>query len=154
MSSYHIRNIAGFIQQGDDNVFIYELVDKKDNSIHYVVVDENSFSPPDVSVIVEHKQIRHLLRTLMNNGCTISVENDNFIMTAPKYYEIEMNDEDRRKGLRTIAYFNENPIGSVYDEDISNIPKRTYDDVFELYIHEDNFPEYVENVGKKMIIKN
>jgi hypothetical protein len=56
---------------------------------------------------------------------------DMFILTAIKFYEINLEQKNRRQLPQIVGAFNYNPIGSEFHCDISDIPNMDYKKLFD-----------------------
>lgn len=127
MTSYYIHNLTAFIKDDfSNNVYIYELINRKKNKIIYLVEEEDADIFPGFSVITEDNKIKYLFNLLINNGCGITTDGERYMLVAQKYNE--------KNALKVIVYHETNPIGTKYDGKISAFPVRTYEDVFKKLI--------------------
>lgn len=129
--NYKIVDIVAFFDVGVDLIFIYKLSEETHNNIRYLVEIQQDFnSPSSYNIISDNQKIQSLFDMLKNNNCCLQYFDDMFIVKAIKFYQITLDHKDLEQSLQIVAAFNYNPVGSIFEHDISNIPTVDYKKIF------------------------
>ena len=140
MTSYIIEDIAAFFYFGTDNVVIHKIKGNTDldrTSYYAIAMDSKQGLPnPNYYLMDEDEKIHKLFNKLKECGSGIVMTpNEPFLfkLVGPKFYEVTKETKDRKKGLRVALVYDQTPIGVEYIDDISKLPLKEYEELFEYY---------------------
>jgi hypothetical protein len=126
-----ILDIVSFFDVGKDLIIIYKLINDHTHKIHYVVEMQQELKPALYYRIVENLNIELLFNSLKYNGCCLELVNDNYVLTGMKFYEINLDEKERKQPLQISGKYSYNPLASLFHLDITEMPMKEYKDVFQ-----------------------